>query len=601
MAIMIPDIFEGQSHAEEIIFNLFRSLNKDGADNWTVIHSQHLNRHPVNLEGEIDFLVLAPEYGIFDLEVKGGTICKFIDKWTTKNHDGHIHKINDPFKQAEKNIYSFERFFKKNYPSWKMPTYWYGVMFPECVFELENENSRNQWQIFDKRDNSDVFSYIQRLSREFGNLYYNKYHYSPYQLTSKDAEFIVQNIVPTSKEISYNDYKFLIEKKEDEITQKLTEQQSRHLYSAINRNKTCIIQGLAGTGKTIIAINAAKHFLTENKKIAFFCYNTQLENMLQKTITNNNGSFIGRLHSFMLKQIENKGGNLIISDGNIQINLEALKGVSDLPIKYPNEVANNDTFWEEFLPKMTLEILNKSEIMYDVVLLDEAQDLFECKYFDVIDKILKGGLKNGHLCVFADPEQDITKKTNRIDYEEAIDLFFDRYERHTLYTNCRNTIEIQSEISKFINQEYDTYLSETHCPPVKYYQWSDTNRVSQKIKLIECLNFLIKTENLKQESITILSVYDPHVHLDWWEKSVISLIQDTYKTIDFSYNPKSLTHSTISRFKGCENTAIIIVDIDSYQNKNLICTGMSRARTILCMLETDKAQKERLNLQEETK
>ncbi len=74
MAHMIPAVIseDTQSQAEKKLFpNLKERLN----DSFTVFHSFDLltrNRADKLVEGEIDFLIFSPDYGLLVLEVKSG-------------------------------------------------------------------------------------------------------------------------------------------------------------------------------------------------------------------------------------------------------------------------------------------------------------------------------------------------------------------------------------------------------------------------------------------------------------------------------------------------------------------------------------------------
>ena len=90
MAIMIPSVMspEIKSNAERKIFEWFQSA--PGTDKWIVLHSLGITTHNKVIYGETDFLVLAPQLGIFALEVKGGRvkrengICNFCQIYSSK-------------------------------------------------------------------------------------------------------------------------------------------------------------------------------------------------------------------------------------------------------------------------------------------------------------------------------------------------------------------------------------------------------------------------------------------------------------------------------------------------------------------------------------
>ena len=74
MATMIP-YTAGEntaSGAERKLFNLIK--DDDRTRDWVVFHSLHLEHHVSQLEGEADFVILAPNLGCFVIEVKGGGV-----------------------------------------------------------------------------------------------------------------------------------------------------------------------------------------------------------------------------------------------------------------------------------------------------------------------------------------------------------------------------------------------------------------------------------------------------------------------------------------------------------------------------------------------
>ena len=66
-----------------------------------------------------------------------------------------------------------------------------------------------------------------------------------------------------------------------------------------------------------------------------------------------------------------------------------------------------------------------------------------------------------------------------------------------------------------------------------------------------------------------------------------------YKT----YANNKLSFCTIQAFKGLENSVIILVDIDSISDKQLMYVALSRARTALYVIESEAARKEYVDVQ----
>lgn len=87
MARMIPSVISPstKSAAERRIFKWFKEA--EGTEDWVVFHSLGIAQHQTLIQGEVDFLVVAPKYGIFALEVKGGRVKRQDGMWYFTNHE----------------------------------------------------------------------------------------------------------------------------------------------------------------------------------------------------------------------------------------------------------------------------------------------------------------------------------------------------------------------------------------------------------------------------------------------------------------------------------------------------------------------------------
>ncbi len=91
-------------------------------------------RDGVARDGEADFVIVHPDWGIIVLEVKGGGIEYHADsgEWFTVDRNGLHHKIHDPVEQAKKSHYTlFEKLC--DLPGWDRNRYvniGHAVCFP---------------------------------------------------------------------------------------------------------------------------------------------------------------------------------------------------------------------------------------------------------------------------------------------------------------------------------------------------------------------------------------------------------------------------------------------------------------------------------------
>lgn len=154
--------------------------------------------------------------------------------------------------------------------------------------------------------------------------------------------------------------------------------------------------------------------------------------------------------------------------------------------------------------------------------------------------------------------------------------------RFKLTINCRNTRQICKEIEVVTGFRAPSELwTRVDGPPVQYITWSSMSGQCRELKAL-----LDKLEpHVSPEKITILS---PRKR----EDSVVSML-DGYAVKNFKVGEnRTMTFCTIQAFKGLENTVIILTDIEDFSAEKLMYVGLSRACSMLFVLESDSAKKE---------
>ena len=557
MAKMIPAIMSPaiKSPAERKIFEWFKNdpMTKD----WVVFHSLGIENHQTVVFGEIDFLVAASNQGVFALEVKGGRIRREDGVWIYTDKYGVEHeKVRGPFEQASEGMYSVKEELKKRSPrsSVKNALCGYGVMFPDIEY-INTDIDVSQEQVFDKRDGQFVGRYIKRLADYNKEKFKNKKVFVVYP-SSDDIDDIVNVLrrdfdkaVPLSTKIEYSENSII----------KLTEEQYRCI-DGLRSNKRCLINGAAGTGKTILAIKNAKESVADGKKVGFFCYNLLLEKELRRHFENSDivPQYVGSL----TKYIE----DLLTTAGIVDI----------------SKVTDYKQFYSDELPSLALDYLEKNPIKFDKIILDEAQDLLHGNYLFVIEALLEGGLKKGEWFFFGDFKYQ-TIYCRGTSYDSIYDLLEDEanFATFALTVNCRNSINVQKEMNKIVGSEIEVLNKDTSLPPVKYITFTDEN----ESELVEAEIAKLLSSGIKKQDITLLSPFK-------FENSVASKIKK-YKIANVKSEGDVITYSTIQGFKGLENSVIMLVDIQTYNKPDLMYVGMSRARNMLYVFETKHAKKYR--------
>lgn len=569
---MIPSILspEVKSTAERRVFEWFKSA--PGTDDWIVLHSLGISNHNRVIYGETDFFVLAPNMGLFALEVKGGRVKRHNGIWYFTDKYGITRsKARGPFDQAREGAFSIISAIKSRLDSahkhLKNVLFSFGVMFPDIEY-VAGGIEEEQWQVFDANNAENVYSYISSMSlhaQEKWENIYGSFDYS--KLPSKDDVNYLASILRCDFDcaISINAQ---IRNVESELV-RLTKEQCRCL-DQLDDNPRCLIQGAAGTGKTLLAIEEAKKATAAGKRVAMFCFNGNLANWLahhfSKLSPELQPAYVGTLHKFMVNATQ-KAGNTPA---------------------YPHDMQKLSEYFTVDLPAAALNALSNSESQFDEIIVDEAQDLIQDNYLKVLDACLRRGISRGFWTMFGDFSMQAiytpsVSASDLIDKLEEITSFI----RFRLTTNCRNTKPICSELQVVTGaNNIKTLEGNVDGPPVQYITWSSMEDQCDKLKSL--LNDL-HDFHISDEKITILS---PRKR----ENSVVSML-DSSKIADFKIPPiMDITFSTIQAFKGLENTVIILTDIENFNSDKLMYVGLSRATSALYILESDEAKRDYDNL-----
>lgn len=261
-------------------------------------------------------------------------------------------------------------------------------------------------------------------------------------------------------------------------------------------NKRCLINGPAGTGKTVLAIKNVKESVALGKKVGFFCFNMLLEKELKRHFDNLEETkplYIGSLTNY----------------------LEQLVRKYDL---YDfNKMDNPSVFYKKELPLLALDAITIEGVKFDKIVIDEAQDLMTDEYLMVIDVLLNGGLKKGEWFFFGDFDFQ-TINNREISGEKVVELLEDNanFAIFNLTINCRNTPNIQKEMNKVFGTNTQSLNKDDNMPEVEYINFVE--QADEAVLLENKIKELIK-KGVKPSEITILSAYK-------YDKSVASRIND---------------------------------------------------------------------------
>lgn len=565
MAKLLPQYIDKdcKSTGERMIFDMLKKDSFTG--DWIVLHSLNLSQHTKRLYGEIDFLLLIPDAGVFVLEVKGGDVRCKDGEWEFIDRHGNVNKNKSPFVQAKDAMFSLKEEIKKEFGTkhrFNKIQFGYFVAFPQVNFDMRSVEYQ-QWQIFDKaKFNSNHETFFKNLIHQFTEKHKAQFWFSPTESlpSQQDLEELCKFLrgdferVRTAKE--------RISEFESQV-RTYTEEQFRILDS-IQINERSVTQGSAGTGKTMIAIESAKRAASEGKKVFLTCYNRIIGEWMQKQLEDWKEITVSNLHNYLFQ----------LSIG----------------FDYDKTQENKQDFYTKYLPNLMKDFFSLGiQGKFDKLIIDEGQDLIREEYLGLFNSMLEGGLANGNWEIYGDFESQAIY--SQLPKKEMFDLLKNsgQHSNFLLKINCRNTKQIGEETSLISGFAKPPFLLEyLEGLPVDYHFYKDE---TDQRKLLNNALQKVANEKLPFNELIILSPKK-------FENSIVKsysgfTIREIKTAKEASASQNYFGFSTVQAFKGMESNYVLITDIEDLQSdiaKSLMYVGMSRARHGLILLISELNQ-----------
>lgn len=555
MATFIPPYLgeEIKSNAEKKMYDVLQQLNMKNA---YVLHSLGLPRHQSKIYGEIDFVVVC-ELGVACLEIKGGRVECRDGKWYfTDRYGVEREKTEGPFAQVIGNMFSLWDILKKqfsNNPHMKNILVASGVVFPDIEFRSRSEEIMEE--IIYDNNTGDISTYMEQIFAYWKS----RQHRETSRLSPSDIADIVKYLrgdfcyVPTLGS-RLNDV-------ETKLVQ-LTREQVR-IMDALSTNDHLLIEGNAGTGKTLLATDFSKKQADQGKKVLYLTYNKNLAHHVRQ-------------------QLQTPNDNLKV------INIHALFGEL-VTIDAGQMKESPQQYFAEILPEKVCDYLGTihaeelSSLQYDLIVMDEGQDIIKPLYLYSLDYLLKGGLEHGHWAIFYDQKQNIYNP----ECEEGIEILKSYANtQFRLFVNCRNTVQIGTYSSHLSGVELNEFLRENG-EEVQRIAYEDDKDFKKQIQQI--LKDL-KKENVDMKDVVFLSPKKYHNSiLCKAEIRVNELGNDSDMTLN------QPLYATIQGFKGLDSKVVILIGMDDLRPENFssfLYIAGTRARTLLYVVASNEFWKQ---------
>jgi len=569
LARMIPPMYAaGTPHGERRVFELLQ--NDPDTKDWIVLHSYGVSSHRSKRNAEIDLVVLVPRQGVLCLEVKGSRVSRREGVWDY----GYKTSTEGPFRQASSAMHALRDAIGQKDALCRNVLFWSGVIFTSQPFH-EQSPEWHPWQFVDGADLSRkpisklLTNMLEKAHKHSLTRRGSAYWYD--EKASRPSENVVKRLVQLMRGDfeAVSSLKDVVQQAEQTI-KTLTEEQYAVLDS-LEDNDRILVNGLAGTGKTVLAIEAARRASRTGASVLLVCFNKLL------------GEWVSREISAVLP-----GDRSLIRAIHIHGLMREIVGNLGTVVK-------ESDYWQRVLPEQALLKLweDESAKKYDVLIVDEGQDILTPEYLDVLSELLVGGLAGGKWLIFGDFKNQAIylDRTERSadDLTKDLEDRAPHHAKHSLYVNCRNAEKIATTVTLLcsLNPGYKKTIQDVEGAEVEPGFWKDDEE--QRMMLSKTLNELRPTFGAK--GIIVLSTRKDS------ESCAAKLAEQGKVALSPLRSSDAanvrIPYATIHAFKGLEAQAVVVTDINSLSDelRALLYVAMSRARIRLVLLMHESCRK----------
>jgi hypothetical protein len=587
MAKTFPSIFPYDLDSPEMKklgiqteYEVYNKL-KDLSDDFQIFCGPKFLRK--NSQGQIrdgeysDFIIIHKQKGVLFLECKGGQITYNSEEVRWYQNGKQLKK--SPLKQASDGKFALtgllgSKFYRDKININEIPSI-HGAIFPNTP-KIKNISYGTDIQpemILWANDYDDLEINILKL------LELNK---SGNEI-NEDTISLIQRIL--YGETLQSPFKEILKLGEHRQDLEFDQDQQSFLLSVF-KNKKMIVEGLAGTGKTIIAAKIASHEDFKDKKVLILTKTKGLSQFLK----------------MLARDRSNKDFRVYAIDQFVKKTAMRL----NFPMAHLKKGASQDEldeYFNNYEPQICSQMFEKfPDQKFDLLIIDEAQD-FDKNWFKPLNDIVSD---SGQIFFFYDPLQTTIKNSISKILREPDKINFPVFNFNANYRNS-------SSISNFLQKLITNYFSEFN---LSYSKHSKDNEGKQP-ELIEANSFdeiinqtiikvkhLIENEKFKPRDIGVLGVDSmlpsKYGSFKSMTKELTKLGLKVINAWDYSLpymdpnEENDISFSDIRSFKGLEKRIIILVNFKEINKENVekIYTGLSRARGELIVITYGKAIKQ---------
>lgn len=575
----IPKEFDSKSD-EGLVFNALKKL----PDEYYVFHSVAITTVEDNtlFEREIDFLVAHREKGLLFIEAKNGSGI-YCENRTWKyesgrpmQHDGPYHQIATAKRAVRSKIKCHANpEIRALYDKCRfIHAVFFMKMTEEHFHKLERNGLPEEATYGITLLAEDLINPTKKIESIFDlEMPYEKNKGEHPVMSNTEFQLLLDSVLcPAFNLIPSPSAKTMVA--HDQMKQLLYEQY--RLLDFLEDQDCAVINGAAGTGKTMVAVEKARRHSINDEKVLFLCYNRLLCEYLNEEHKKN----ADKAYSAQFKNVD----FMTIS-------------------KLTQKITGNFKDYNGLVEWLIDCAGDAEKFGYKHVIIDEGQD------FGLIDATL--GTKESDAsdnCSIIDTLQDVVLENGGTFY-----LFYDKYQmiqggssseyhlpdcinnsdcRLTLKRNCRNTKEIaRTSVTPLRDSRSKAIKPTTTCA------WFETIKptmhlVKDEMTALKVLNTIL--DEYKKQEIEDVVIITEGVENYSFVSEHLEAKRESDVFFYYKHDGKKYPVTTCIKFKGLEADAIIMIDLNkqSFAGKKGLefYVGTSRAKLrldLLCSIDEE--------------
>ena len=523
------------AHAEQRVFDALKSLPSP----WQVFPTLEwrLLRGEGEAIGEADLVIFHPQFGLIVFEIKAGAVHVKDGQWL---YASGLMMKQSPFSQARRNRYALmdklvQRLGKSVFD---LLTITHAVWFPDVYWSgpIPSSEAPSRAFLLDRDALLKPEKYLLQLFKAAAphpTAWNTAQQKALKEILAPDCHLLVPLVAQLDNSLS--------------DLQQATEQQITVLRM-LRTQSHLLVEGSAGSGKTLLAVCLAREHAALGKSVLITCFNRNLAEHLSTVVAELPTISVLNFHELVRSRVLAAG----------------------LPFKVPEDLELRIKFFKDECPELlikAIEILNEG---FDTLIIDEAAD-FNATWWVALEAM---GRDNFSWYCFFDRHQAIYQENDTWEPPfNALPFLLD--------INLRNTKPIGEQAAKWGNVDIPTaFRVEAGLLPEVQYSLNFTLMGEQ---LKQLLKRLIQRERITPDRIVVLSPYRHTNQKSTWSSGLTDVSISTEMQ-----NPiaNCVRVGAIQGFKGLEADVVILVGLDNQavSHPEWLYVGASRAKVALYAL-----------------